>query len=219
VLGVYWSGPPLPEVPKEHQGKPVVILLGCYTGSPEDTKKVIGPLQTIVKPVADLSSGMGWKDVQRLLDEDYPEGKYYYWKSIFLDRLDDDCMNILEEYTLKRPSADSSIDVWFLGGAAGRVPPTATAFFNRRHPIMIGIEANWSDQADSEANIAWARNLHKALQPFSSGGNYLNFPGYVEDQEAMLRGAYGDNLQKLRLIKTTYDPNNLFPGLLNIPPD
>jgi len=84
---------------------------------------------------------------------------------------------------------------------------------------LSGIEANWSDQADSEANIAWVRNLHKALQPFSSGGNYLNFPGFVEDQEAMLRGAYGENLHKLRLIKTTYDPTNLFPGLLNIPPD
>lgn len=219
VLGVYWSGPPLPEVPQEHQGKPVVILLGCYSGQPENAQEVVGPLRTIVKPIADLSADMGWKEVQHVLDEDYPEGKYYYWKSIYLDRLDDEAMKIMEEYTLKRPSADSSIDVWFLGGAAGRVPQTSTAFYNRRYPVMIGIEANWRDKADSEANIAWARNLHLALQPFSSGGQYLNFPGYVEDREGMLSDAYGENLPRLKSIKATYDPDNLFPGLLNIAPD
>jgi len=218
VLGVYWSGPALPEVPEEHQGKPVVILLGCYTGSQEYAEKVIAPLQTITKPIADLSASMGWKEVQQLLDEDYPNGKYYYWKSIYLNRFDDEVMGIMEEYTIKRPSAESSIDVWFLGGAASRVPQTATAFYNRNHPIMIGIEANWSDLEDSEENVTWARNLHKALQPYSSGGNYLNFPGYVEDQADMLLGAYGENLTRLRSIKSIYDPHNLFPGLLNILP-
>jgi len=219
VLGVYWSGPPLPEVPEEYQGKPVVILLGCYTGPPERAQEAIAPLLTISEPIADLSGSMPWKDAQRLLDEDYPEGKYYYWKSIYLDRLDDEGMQVLEEYTRKRPSLESSIDVWFLGGAVSRVAPTSTAFFNRRHPIMIGIEANWGEQAESEANIAWARSLHQALQPFSGGGSYLNFPGYVEEQEEMLRGAYGENLERLTQVKTRYDPHNLFPGLLNIPPD
>ncbi|MCB2218590.1 MAG: FAD-binding oxidoreductase [Desulfobulbaceae bacterium] len=218
VLGVYWSGPPIPEVPKKHQGEPVVILLGCYTGLPEHAQEVISPLRTIGEPIADLSADMGWKDVQRLLDEDYPDGKYYYWKSIYLERLDDECMSVLEEYTRNRPSAESSIDVWFLGGASARVAQDATAFYNRRHPFMIGIEANWSAQTDSEANIAWARNLHTALKPFSSGGNYLNFPGYVEDIEEMLLGAYGENLQRLQSIKAAYDPDNLFPGLLNITP-
>lgn len=218
VLGIYWSGPPLPAVPEKFHGNPVVILLGCYTGAQEHAREVIAPLRTFAEPIADLSADMGWKEVQRLLDEDYPEGKYYYWKSIYLDRLDDQCMAVLEEYTRNRPSAESSIDVWFLGGASARVPQDATAFYNRRSPFMIGIEANWSAQTDSEANIAWARNLHTALQPFSAGGNYLNFPGYVENSEEMLLGAYGENLQRLRSIKAAYDPNNLFPGMLNISP-
>ena len=91
-------------------------------------------------------------------------------------------------------------------------------FCNRHYPIMIGIEANWEDRDDSDANMAWARNLYKELQPFSSGGNYLNFPGFVEDREALLRGAYGENLERLRQVKDRYDPDNIFPGLLNIAP-
>lgn len=41
-------------------------------------------------------------------------------------------------------------DVWYLGGASARVSPSATAFYNRHYPIMIGIEANWSDQEPME---------------------------------------------------------------------
>jgi len=217
VLGVYWSAPPVPEVPEAYRGQPVALLLGCYTGPLESAGEVLAPLRAIGEPLADLSANMGWKEAQRQLDSDYPEGKCYYWKSIYLDRLDDAAMNVLERYTANRPSPESSIDIWFLGGAMSRVTPTATPFFNRRFPIMIAIEANWSDPAGSDANIAWARALHKELQPFSSGGNYLNFPGFVEDRETMLRGAYGDNLPRLRKIKARYDPDNLFPGLLTIP--
>lgn len=218
VLGTYWSAPAIAEVPEEHHGKPVVIVLGCYSGPAENAEKIIGPLRALSDPIADLTSAMSWKNLQRLLDEDYPNGKFYYWKSIYLDRLDRDALKVLEEYARSRPSPETSIDIWHFGGAMSCVEPTATAFFNRRIPFMVAIEANWSEKDDSEANIAWARALHKALQPFSSGGNYLNFPGYVEDQEAMLRGAYGDNLARLKQVKKKYDPDNLFPGLLNIAP-
>jgi FAD/FMN-containing dehydrogenase len=218
VLGVYWSAPSVPEVPQERQGDPVAILLGCYSGPLEMAQEVLSPLRTISEPIADLSATMSWKAAQRLLDEDYPEGKFYYWKSIYLDRLDDVVMSILEEFTHNRPSKESSIDVWFLGGAMSRVAATATAFYNRRHPIMIGIEANWNERAHADANIAWARALHENLQPFSSGGNYLNFPGFIEDQNVLLRGAYGENLARLKQIKAKYDPENLFSGLLNISP-
>lgn len=218
VLGTYWSAPPVADIPEEHHGQPVVILLGCYSGPPQNADKVIGPLRSLAEPIADLTSAMSWKNLQRLLDEDYPKGKFYYWKSIYLDQLDEAAIAVMKEYARNRPSPETSIDVWYLGGAMSRVDPTATAFFNRRIPYMVAIEANWSERADSDANIAWARALHKALQPFSSGGNYLNFPGYVEDQDVLLRGAYGDNLQRLKQIKAKYDPDNLFPGLLNIRP-
>jgi len=83
---------------------------------------------------------------------------------------------------------------------------------------MIGIEANFHRREEAEANIAWARTLHRDLQRFSSGGNYLNFPGFVEDKGDLLRGAYGPNLERLQKIKAQYDPQNLFSGLLNIAP-
>jgi FAD/FMN-containing dehydrogenase len=218
VLGVYWSAPALQEVPEAYQGKPVIILLGCYTGPMDRAEEALTPLRTIGEPIADLSEKLSWTEAQKFLDEDYPDGIFYYWKSSYLNRFDDEVISLLADHTRRRPSPESSIDVWFLGGASSRVPSTATAFVQRQAPIMIGIEANWHDRADAEANIAWARSVHRDLQPFSDGGNYLNFPGFIEDKEAMLRGAYGQNLGRLQRVKAQYDPHNLFPGLLNIAP-
>ena len=39
---------------------------------------------------------------------------------------------------------------------------------------------------------------------------YVNFPGLYEDNDAMVRGAFGQNLGRLTAIKKQYDPTNLF---------
>ena len=217
-LGVYWSAPDLPVVPARYHGTPVVILLGCHTGPFDEGERAIAPLRSIGEPIADLSGPMSWVDVQRFLDADYPDGQYYYWKSIYLDRLDDHVLEILSSSAAERPSPISSIDVWTLGGAMNRVKETETAHFQRDAAYMIGIEANWSDAVDNEGNIAWARRLHEELSACTRGGDYLNFPGFFEDRERMLRGAYGPNLEKLKSIKAKYDPKNLFAGAINISP-
>ena len=48
------------------------------------------------------------------------------------------------------------------------------------------------------------------LQPYATGGQYVNFPGLYEDNDAMVRGAFGQNLGRLTAIKNQYDPTNLF---------
>ena len=218
VLGVYWSAPEVPEVPARYHGTPVVILLGCYTGPFEEGEKVIAPLREIGTPIADLSAPMTWVEAQQFLDEDYPDGAFYYWKSIYMDHLDSEVLEALSRHTAARPSSESSIDVWMLEGAMSRINPGDTAFFKRDAPYMLGIEANWHKREDASANIDWAKNVVKDMQRFTKGGSYLNFPGFVEEREALLQGSYGTNLERLRAIKAKYDPLNFFPGILNIEP-
>lgn len=218
-IGVYWSAPDVPEVPEQYRGVPVVILLGCYTGPFEKGEGVIQPLRSIGTPIADLSGPMRWIDVQKFLDEDYPDGAFYYWKSIYLDRLDEHVIQTLSKHSSKRPSLVSSIDIWTLGRAMGSVNETATAFYKRDAPYMIGIEANWERQEDADANIEWARTLYEDLKQYTRGGVYLNFPGFFEDQDKLLLEAYGGNLKRLKSIKRKYDPENLFYGAVNIPPE
>ena len=67
-------------------------------------------------------------------------------------------------------------------------------------------------------NIAWARALWADLHRFSSGAVYLNFPGFGEEGDALVRAGYGENYERLAAIKRTYDPTNLFRMNQNIRP-
>jgi hypothetical protein len=56
------------------------------------------------------------------------------------------------------------------------------------------------------------------MRPFSSGGLYLNFPGFLEEGQQVMRDAFGSKLERLGAIKQTYDPTNLFRLNQNIKP-
>lgn len=213
LIGIYWTVPDLEEIPKGEVGKPTLTLLGCYSGPREKAEEITGPLKKVREPIIDLSADLSWVEAQSALDEDYPKGKYYYWKSLYLDDLQDDALEIIKKFNLAKPSEESTIDIWFLGGAMQDVNSRETAFFNRHQPYMVAIEGNWSDPERNEENIQWARDLHKELKPYASDGIYLNFPGFVEDQTEVKQGAYGENLERLQKIKSQYDPTGLFSGL------
>lgn len=216
VIATYWNVPELPELPKEVVGAPGFSLVGCYTGPQENAKSILEPLQKVKEPIVDLSGEAPWTDVQRLLDEDYPEGKYYYWKSLYLKELDGEALEIMKKYSLNKPSIETTIDIWFLGGAMQDVAPDETAFPNRNNSYMVAIEANWSDEKDNGENIQWARDLYRELKPYSAQGIYLNFPGLEEDQKEMKESAYGNNLERLQEIKKKYDPAELFAGIAGL---
>lgn len=218
VIGTCCTAPHIEAVSAEHYGQPVVMLLGCYAGDPAEGREVIQPLCSITEPIADLSVQMDWLEAQQFLHKDYPDGACYYWKSIFLNRFDEDVIAALAYHTANRPSLESSIDVWFLGEAMARNPDDPTPLQRRDAPFMANVKANWHDPEEAELNIAWARAAYYDLRRFSDGSSYLNFPGFIEDGEKMLEAAYGPNLPGLMKVKNQYDPDNLFPGLLNIAP-
>jgi FAD/FMN-containing dehydrogenase len=100
----------------------------------------------------------------------------------------------------------------------GRVNPTETAFARRDAPYLLALESNWERETDDEANIHWTREVYRDMQRFSKGGVYLNFPGFAEEGEKMLKNSYRSNFERLKRVKAAYDPRNLFQGNLNIAP-
>jgi FAD/FMN-containing dehydrogenase len=217
LLASLWSAPEDESIPREYRRAPVLVLLGCYQGPPAAGEQITRPLRRLGTPLTDLSTAMPFEKVQTFLDADYPEGGLYYWKSAYLKDLSENAMDLLIDHTLARPSWQSSLDIWYLGGAMNRVPADRTAFARRDMAHLIGIEANWTDPGQSDANIAWARRVFEDMQQFSQG-TYLNFPGFMEDGDKLLQGAYEANYERLLAIKTKYDPDNLFHGALNIVP-
>ncbi len=209
-LGVLGHVPAADVFPAEHHGRPYVAVLAVFAGDAEEGERAVAPLRELGDPIADLSGRMPYTEAQRILDEDYPNGAHYYWKSVDLDRLDDEVVERLAAWAAKAPSGHSTIDVWFNGGAMSRVDAGATAF-GRRPAYLVGVEANWHE-GDDDANVAWARGVVESVRPFSDGGAYLNFPGFYEEGEDLLKASYGTaNLERLRSVKRAYDPDGVLP--------
>jgi hypothetical protein len=209
-VAIYWSAPHDEPIPKEQQGTPVVVLAGCWCGPLDKGESAIKPLREIAKPVADLSGPIPFLTAQKLFDPEYPNGRRYYWKSIYMNNLNDDAIDMLTKYAANRPSAISSVDVWALGGAVSRVKPDHGAYFKRNEPYLLGIEANWDNPNEDEQNISWTRKLFKDAERFSSGGMYFNFPGFLEEGDDLMKKSFGSNYERLKQVKTKYDPQNLF---------
>jgi FAD/FMN-containing dehydrogenase len=204
-------------VPAEHYGKPMLAVAAAYVGPPDDGEEALQPLRSLAQPLADLSGRMPYAVLQQFLDEEYPRGRHYYWKSAAVAELSDAVIDIVAEYAASQPSPLSTIDVWLMGGATAEEPAGGTAYSGRSAGYLINPEADWDDPSDDVANIDWARRLIKALEPHTVG-NYLNFPGMLEEGERLLRASFGPHYDRLVEVKTAWDPDNLFRINHNVQP-
>ena len=204
-------------VPAEHVGKPMLAVAAAYVGPPDDGEDALRPLRILATPLADLSGRMPYAVFQQFLDEDYPRGRHYYWKSAALDELSDGAIDVVAEFAASQPSSLSTIDVWLMGGALGEEPAGGSAYAGRSAGYLVNPEADWDDPAADEDNVSWARQLIKALEPYTVG-NYLNFPGMLEEGEQQLRASFGSHYERLVDVKTKWDPGNLFRLNHNVPP-
>ena len=98
-----------------------------------------------------------------------------------------------------------------------RVPAGATAFAHRSAAYVLNIIARSPDREGFEEHAGWARATHQAMDPWSTGGGYVNFtsePGQDKVQASYPPDTYG----RLVAVKDRYDPTNLFQLNQNIRP-
>jgi FAD/FMN-containing dehydrogenase len=209
--------PPLPMVPSELHGKPVIAVIVCYCGDVEDGKKEFEPLRNFKSPALDAIAPKPYAAHQAMLDAALPHGRGYYWKSCSLPPLTDEMIDVLVRQAETITSPFSTMPLFTLGGAVARVPEEATAFPNRKAQHNLNILAAWEmNDPDPERHIAWVRQTWEAMQPFSTGG-YVNF---MSDEPAdRLRAIYGsEKYARLVALKRRYDPENVFRHNQNIAP-
>jgi hypothetical protein len=169
-------------------------------------------------PILDLSATEPYTEVQTGFDPFFPDGTLYYWKSLYTNDLSNDVINQLCQLAAEREPPLTTLEIWHHGGAMQRVGIGETAFGGRGSTYMLAFESGWTDPADNERNIAWSRRAWSQMSRNSSGSVYLNFPGFNEEKEDLVRAAYGPNYQRLAEIKAKYDPENLFRVNQNIKP-
>ena len=197
-------------------GIPFVAFTGLYLGPPEEGEQVLRQLRRFGEPLLDLSHTMPYVDAQRVFDADYPDGGRYYWKSTNLLELGDPAVDLITAAAASPASRLSTVDVWHIAGAAAQ--PVDGAFATSRAKFLVNPEANWVAARDDAKNIAWTRGLVTALAPYSDGSRYLNFAGFQEEGDILMRSSFGPNYARLAAIKAQWDPENLFHLNQNVRP-
>jgi FAD/FMN-containing dehydrogenase len=198
-------------------GTKLAALATCHCGSPGAGEKAIRPLKQFGSPVLDALGPMPYCQLNGMLDGAYPRGAFNYWKSSFLAGLSDDAIDTMIGCFARCPTTMGQLLIEHVHGAAVRIGVGDTAFPHRADGYNFLVLSQWTDAADTDACIAWARETYAQMQPFVAPGRYVN---YLGDDEAgdPVPAAYGANYRRLQELKTKYDPKNFFRMNQNIRP-
>jgi FAD/FMN-containing dehydrogenase len=211
------TAPPADFVPPPVQGHPVVGIIVCYNGDPDEGRRVLAPLLEFGPPAVNLVQPMPYVAVQQLIDEGAPEGMHNYWSADFLRELPDEAIDAYLPHATQPVSPLTQLLILAGGGAISRVADDATALGQRRAPFSTHYLSMWPDPADSQRNIEYTRKVSASLKPYATGEVYLNFIG--DEGAQRVADAFGpERFAKLREIKKQWDPDNLFRFNQNIPP-
>jgi FAD/FMN-containing dehydrogenase len=210
------NAPAAPWVPPELHGTPIVIIVVCHSGTPQEAEADLAPLRALGDPIADLVIVKDYAVLQTLLDATMPKGNHYYWKSEFVAGLSDELIETYHAQFVDQKAPANQIVLFQVDGALNEHPEDDGAMGNRDAGFACVVQSMWTpDSPAADANREWVRNAWSALKRFSTGGNYVNFQTDDEPDERTAE-SYRDNLGRLREVKERYDPTNLFRVNRNI---
>jgi hypothetical protein len=208
--------PALPDMPAEMVGRPVIGVVACWAGPIEEGERVLKPLKAYRAPVLDLCKPKPFVVHQSSFDPSFPHGQWYYVRSCDVAGLNDTIIDTMSDFGQRIVSPITSVAVWQMGGAVGRVGENETAFNGRDAGFTFNINGNTKTGEGFEAERQWARDYWSALGPYHTSV-YVNF--LMAEGEARIVQAYGaEKYRRLKALKNTYDPTNLFRLNQNITP-
>jgi FAD/FMN-containing dehydrogenase len=209
--------PPMPFLPAEAHGKPVVMVLICYAGEVGAGERALAPFRTLTEPVADMVRQMRYPEIYTLFGDlaQGPGPAQEVARSLFVDAVDSNTGKAILDHLQASTAPMAVAQLRVLGGAMARVAAEDTAFAHRGRRVMVAIGAVYERAEESPVHEAWVADFAAAFHP--DAGVYVNFLG--DEGEERVRGAYpGPTWDRLVAVKSRYDPTNLFRLNQNIPP-
>jgi FAD/FMN-containing dehydrogenase len=214
VIADVLLAPPLPFVPPELVGKPLLLAQLVHAGPLEEGDQALAPLRALAPPVADFVRPMQFREMFATEErEPLPRAAM---RTFFSDALDEagasELLNRLRASTAQFPA----VGIRVLGGAAARVPAGATSFAHRQRRLLVTVFASYSSPEEDSVHEAWATDAAAALRQ-GADATYVNFLG--DEGAERVRAAYpGTTWDRLAEIKRRYDPENVFRLNQNVPP-
>ena len=208
--------PPGPPFPEELHLQKMCGVVWCFAGAPAEAEAALAPVREALPPALDGVGEMPFPALQSAFDGLYPPGDQWYWRADFVETIPPEAIDAHLAHAAALPTWKSTMHLYPVDGAAGRVAPGETAWGYRGArwaQVVVGVDP---DPAKAGELRDWAVSYWEALHPYSAGGAYSNF--LMDEGEDRARASYGGNLDRLSRVKAAYDPDNLFHVNQNIRP-
>jgi FAD/FMN-containing dehydrogenase len=207
--------PPMPFLPPDAVGKPVILAFLAYAGDPQSAEKVLAPFRALGTPLADMVKPGSYLSMFPPEDPSYKP--IAIGRTLFTDAISVEQAQKIIDGVTNSGAPFAAVQIRVLGGAISRVPADATAYGHRQEKIMAMVVAFSDGTAETAKKRAeWAGKLASELNP-KWGAGYINF--IFDEGPERVRAAYpGKIWDRLRDIKKRYDPANVFRLNQNIPP-
>jgi FAD/FMN-containing dehydrogenase len=197
------------------EGGRIAGVVVAFAGPENEGRRWVQHIRDLGSVLMDTVARVPYTQIQQQMDAAYPKGLRNYWKSAYLFGLPDQAIQILVDSIASAPSPLCQMIVEQFGGAVTLLPGDATAFDHRAARYNVMILGLSTDPAHDAANARWARSVWQAMQPFATGGAYVNYLDADDDVHTAYRGA---KYERLAALKRQYDPENLFRLNQNIAP-
>jgi len=217
IWAVLRRAPPLPFLPPEVHGEPIVALAVFSPLAPDAALPLVAPLRGFGTVLGEHVGAVPYAAWQQAFDPLLAPGARNYWKSHNFTALSDDAIDAVLRYAATLPTVHCEIFLGLIGGRANQAATDATAYPHRDVLYAMNVHGRWLAPEDDNLVVTWARAFFGAVAPFAAGSVYINF--LTQDEGARIREAYGGNYDRLVEVKRRYDPDNLFRYNHNIRPD
>ena len=208
--------PPVPFLPEEHHGKPMVALILGHAGDHAEAEALLKPMRDVAPVVTDMAGPIPYVALNSMLDPLFPKGGRYYMRAGNMAELTPAAISDIVARQATAPMGQAEIHLHDFGGAVRRVADDATAFGDRSAAYVLNIVGGWQDPDADEANLAWMRDTGARLDEHCTGTVYSNYMG--AEGEERTKAAYGDKLSRLQALKRQWDPENVFSRNQNVRP-
>ncbi|KDF02017.1 FAD-binding protein [Mycolicibacterium aromaticivorans JS19b1 = JCM 16368] len=199
----------------EIEGEKVGLHALLAGGTESEALQLLSPMLSIGSPdivVREASWPEIYAGFQIPITEEPANWKFA--SQFMTEPLPSDAVRTIAEFMANAPAGCNYFTNAFGGVLPDSEPSGGSAFAHRRALYYAEPGAGWgvrggppASDDETETVLAWVAALAEALAPYVNGA-YVNVPNAgMPDWE---RAYWGTNVERLRLIKATYDPDNVF---------
>jgi FAD/FMN-containing dehydrogenase len=215
VIANILKAPPLPFVPAEHHGTPVVMIQLVYAGGADAGREAVAPIRALAAPLVDMVRPIRYPEIYPEVEG--PRPAFAGGTNVLVDALPDGAAEAILAHLETAAAPMAAVQLRVLGGAMARIADDATAFGHRSANLMVNVAVMYQRAEERARHEAWAAGVVEAIAGGPGAPAYLGFVG--DEGQAGVRRAYpAATLERLARVKRRYDPDNLFRRNLNVLP-